>query len=62
MLLPSSSHRQRSVGDLVGLALVGSKGQHGGSTPLLALYDRSDAALLVCGVGHGQGVGVRAAH
>ncbi len=60
VFLSISSHGQGSVGDLVCLALEGFKGHRGRSAPLLALYDRSDAAMLVCGVEHWQGLDVRA--
>lgn len=62
VFLSINSHGQWSVGDLVCLVLEGLKGHRGCSTPLLALYDRSDAARLVCGVEHGQGLGVRATY
>lgn len=55
-------HGQRSVRDLVRLVLEGSEDDGGSSAPLLALYDWSDAALLVYGVEHVQGLSVRAPH
>lgn len=58
----SISHGQGSVGDLVRLVLVGFKVHGGRGAPLLALYERSDAAKLVCGVEYGQGLGVRATY
>lgn len=62
MFLSISSHGQWSVGDLICLVLEGFKDHGGRSAPLLALYDRSDAALLVCGVEHVQGLSVRATY
>lgn len=62
VFLSISSHGQRSVGDLICFVLEGFKDHRGRSTPLFALYDRFDAAVLVCGVGHGQGLGVRATY
>lgn len=62
VFLSISSHGQWTVGDLVCLVLEGSKDHGGCSAPLLALYDRSDAALLVCGVEHMQGLSVRATY
>lgn len=56
------SHGQWSVGDLICLVLEGFKDHGGCSSPLLALNDRSDATLLVCGVEHRQGLGVRATY
>lgn len=55
-----SGHGHRSVGDCECCALVGLEGHREGSTPLLALSDRGDAATLVCGVEHRQGLSVRA--
>lgn len=57
-----SSHGQRSVGDLVCLLLEGFEDHGGCGAPLLALYDRSDGAVLVHGVGHAQGLGLRATY
>lgn len=62
VFLSISSHGQWSVGDLVCLVLERFKGHGGCSAPLFALYDRFDAALLVCGVGHGEGLCVRASY
>lgn len=62
MTLSISSHGQWTVSDLVCLMLEGSKDHGGHSAPLLSLYDRSDAALLVCWVEHIQGLSVRATY
>lgn len=58
VFLSISSHGQWSVGDLICFVPEWFKDHRGCSAPLLALYDRSDAAMLVCGVGNRQGLDV----
>lgn len=60
MFFSISSHGQWSVGDVICLVLDGFKDHRGRSIPVLAFYDRSDGALLVCGVEHLQGLSARA--
>lgn len=62
MFLSLSSHGQWSVGNVTCVFLVGLKGHKECSTPLFALNDRSDGAVLACGVEHRQGLCVTAAH
>lgn len=58
VFLSISSHGQWPVGDLICLVPEWFKDHRGCGAPLLTVYDRSDAAMLVCGVENRQGLGV----